>query len=70
MKKITAILSCLLILVSCVALAGCGKQDLTNSKYLGTWVADKTTFQDEETPADEVFEGGWTTVTPSSIPAG
>ena len=60
MKRITAILACLLVLVSCVALAGCGKQDLTNSKYLGTWVADKTRIMNDEANADDVFEGGWT----------
>ena len=60
MKRITAILACLLVLVSCVALAGCGKQDLTNSKYLGTWVATKATLLDQESPIDEAVPGGMT----------
>ncbi len=60
MKKTIALLSCLLILASCAALAGCGKQDLTNSKYLGTWVATKATLLDEETPIDEAIPGGMT----------
>ena len=59
MKKTVALLSCLLILISCVALTGCGKQDLTNSKYLGTWVASRATMLGEEASADEVFSDGW-----------
>ena len=58
MKKTIAILTCLLVLVSCAALAGCGKQDLTNSKYLGTWVATKATAFDEEVAIDEAVPGG------------
>ena len=60
MKKTIALLSCLLILVSCIALAGCGKQDLTNSKYVGTWIANRATILDNETPMDEAFPGGMT----------
>ena len=60
MKKALALLSCLLILASCVALTGCGKQDLTNSKFLGTWIATKATLANEETPVDEVVDGGMT----------
>ena len=60
MKKIIALLSCLLILVSCAALAGCGQQDLTNSKYLGTWVATKISIANEESPIEDTIPGGMT----------
>ena len=56
MKKNLALLLCVVLLLSCTALAACGKQDLSNSKYVGTWKAVSTSLLSAEAAADEVFE--------------
>ncbi len=64
MKKMLAILCCAAIAVSCMLLAGCGGSgtaDLSDSEYVGTWVAQTIdAFGKEETTEDvnEAIEGG------------
>ena len=62
MKRKLALLLCAVLLLSCTVLAACGKQDVSNSKYVGTWKAVNTTFMKESISADEVFSGGFTIV--------
>ena len=68
MKKLLAIICCAAVAVSCMLLASCGgsgSADLSDSEYVGTWVAQTIdAFGDEETTEDvgEVFEGGMTLV--------
>ena len=68
MKKLLALLCCVAVAVSCMLLTSCGgsgSADLSDSEYVGTWVAQTIdAFGDEETTEDvgEVFEGGMTLV--------
>ena len=62
MKNVIAIVSCIAILATIVAFAGCGKTDLANSKYVGTWVGTKVTGFGGEENMDDVFEGGETRI--------
>ena len=55
MKKRIILVLCLL-LAACAILTACGKkepQDLTNSKYLGTWKAVSMKFKDKEEPYED-----------------
>ena len=50
MKKNVAVILCLIMVISCLNLAACGdggKNDLSGSKYLGTWKADHMSLKDE-----------------------
>ncbi len=61
MKKCIAILSCIAILVTIAAFAGCGAgKDLSSSKYLGVWVGTDVTGFGESESMDSVFNGGQT----------
>ena len=62
MKKRIITALCLLMAVSCFVLVGCGSsssssssapQDLTNSKYLGTWKAVSLTMGDKSGAIDQ-----------------
>lgn len=63
-KRLIAIMCCVALALSCVAIAGCGGSgggsdvDLSDSAYVGTWKATKATFQGEEVAAEEVFTSG------------
>ncbi len=56
MKKSVAVILCLVMMFSCLALSACGdggKKDLSGSKYLGTWKAVSMTLKDVEEPFTE-----------------
>lgn len=49
MRRSIAILLSVLLVLSCFALTACGKsEDLSGSKYVGTWKVDSLSFKDEE----------------------
>ena len=63
--RVIAIMCCVALALSCVAIAGCGGNggsseaaDLSNSAYVGTWKATKATFQGEEVAIEEVLTDG------------
>ncbi|MBQ6466605.1 MAG: hypothetical protein IJJ61_01565 [Clostridia bacterium] len=57
MKKALAIILCLVLAGSClVCLSACGKQDLTNSQYLGTWKATSAKFKGEDVDIKEALK--------------
>lgn len=56
MKKNLALLLCIALLLSCTALAACGKQDVSSSRYVGTYKAVSATMMGETVPAEEVFD--------------
>ncbi|MBR3438914.1 MAG: hypothetical protein IKH13_05360 [Clostridia bacterium] len=59
MKKLLAVVLCVVLAGSClVCLTSCGKQDLSQSPYLGTWKATKATFKGEEQDINEVLKSG------------
>ena len=59
MKKILAIVLCVILAGSClVGLTACGKQDLTNSQYLGTWKATGAKFKGEDVDIKEALTSG------------
>ena len=59
MKKIIAVVICLILACSClIGLSACGKQDLSQSQYLGTWKATDASFRDEKQDIDEVLKDG------------
>ncbi len=67
MKKLLTAVLCVVMMASCMLLTSCGgsggSADLSNSKYVGTWVAQTIdAFGEEETSEDinEVMEGGMT----------
>lgn len=48
MRKSIAMLLSVLLIMSCLALTACGKtEDLSGSKYVGTWKVDSLSFKDE-----------------------
>ena len=57
MKKKLSVFVCLLMVLTCLALTACGgKQNLSNSKYLGTWKAANITMGEEsEDFEDEIL---------------
>lgn len=56
MKRKTAVFLCIVMIASCVLLGACGgKQDLSNSKYVGTWKAESISAFGEESS----LEGDW-----------
>ena len=59
MKRIS-VLVCLLSVMMCLLLAGCGAKensDVSNSQYVGTWKGEKLTAAGQEVTAQEVFGG-------------
>ena len=67
MKKLLTAVLCVAMMASCMLLTGCGgsggSADLSDSEYVGTWVAKTIdAFGDEETTEniDEALEGGMT----------
>lgn len=59
MKKLLAVVLCVVLAGSClVCFSSCGKQDLSQSPYLGTWKATKATFKGEEQDINEVLKSG------------
>lgn len=60
MKKTLTILCALIITISCIALAGCGKggngTDASDSPYLGTWKAVTAEALGQEVPIAEVLD--------------
>ena len=59
MKRIS-VLVCLLSVMICLLLAGCGAKensDVSNSQYVGTWKGEKLTAAGQEVTAQEVFGG-------------
>ena len=65
MRKIYAVLFCVAIVASCLLLASCGSSDMSDSEFVGTWVAQTIdAFGESETTTDinEVLEGGMTIV--------
>ena len=65
MKKVFSGLFCVAIVASCLLLAGCGGADMSDSEFVGTWVAQTIdAFGETETTTDisEVLEGGMTMV--------
>ena len=66
MAKKLSFLLCMILLVSCFALSGCGSQksaDLSGSKYLGTWVISSMSFLDESESVGESDDLGKVTLT-------
>ena len=68
--RVIAIMCCVALALSCVAIAGCGGNsgssdtaDLSNSAYVGTWKVTKAIYNGEEVPASEVFKNGDVTMT-------
>ncbi len=63
MKKIRAIMTCLLSVFLCVILVGCSgekeNKDVSNSKYVGTWKVVKIEAMGKEATAEEVFGGDY-----------
>ena len=56
MKRIVSLVVLLLMVSVMLLLAGCGgnsKADLSKSKYVGTWKAEKMTLKDESEPLSE-----------------
>ncbi len=47
MKKAIGLLLCVILTVCSIALFGCGSEDLSDSKYVGTWKASTLAIQDE-----------------------
>ena len=64
MKKTAVLLLCLALAVSCLALTACGgssaPQDLSQSKYVGTWKAVDVSMGDKKETSEEVFSEGFT----------
>ena len=64
MKKVLTVVLCVAVMASCMILTSCGgSADLSDSKYVGTWVAQTIdAFGKEETTEEigEVMEGGMT----------
>ena len=65
MKKTLAIFCCAAIAVSCMLLAGCGgsSADLSDSEYVGTWVALTIDAFGQEETTEDVSEALDTTMT-------
>ncbi|MBP3892735.1 MAG: hypothetical protein J6D34_01690 [Atopobiaceae bacterium] len=66
-KKVLALVCSLAMVFACVLLVGCGgssggNADVSNSKYVGTWVGKSASFMGEEADMAEVSEGGFTLV--------
>lgn len=63
MKKIRAIMTCLLSVFLCVILVGCSSEkenkDVSNSQYVGTWKVVKIEAMGKEATAEEVFGGDY-----------
>ena len=63
MKKIRAIMTCLLSVFLCVILVGCSSEketkDVSNSPYVGTWKVVRVEAMGKETTAEEVFGGDY-----------
>ena len=59
MKKILAIVLCVILTGACLAcLSACGKQDLSQSTYLGTWKATGAKFKGEDVDIKEALTSG------------
>lgn len=59
MKKTIAVIICLVLAGSClIGLSACGKQDLSQSQYIGTWKATDASFRDENQDINEVLKSG------------
>lgn len=64
-KKFLALVCSLAMVFACVLLVGCGgnsgggNADLSDSKYVGTWVGKSASFMGEESPMEEVSEEGY-----------
>ena len=52
-KRIAALL--FVVLLMGMLMSACGKQDLTNSKYVGTWELDSISMMGESGEFDEAF---------------
>ncbi len=65
MKKALAIFCCAAIAVFCMLLASCGgsSADLSNSEYVGTWVAQTIDAFGQEETTEDVSEALNTTMT-------
>ena len=56
MKKLINVLLSLAMVLLCITLTSCdSKQDLTNSKYLGTWKTGKVSGYGQEGELDEEY---------------
>ena len=57
MKKALSTFLCVVLIVSCFALAGCGSKkgtaDLSGSKYVGTWVISNLSIMEENDSVTE-----------------
>ena len=61
MKRKLALLICMIMVLSCISLTACsfgGDQDLSDSKYVGTWKLSSLSFQDDS----EAFEEDYTLI--------
>ena len=57
MKRAVAVIICVLAAASLLLTACASSQDLSNSKYLGTWKAVSISVLDEKESADDAFGG-------------
>ena len=55
-KKLAILLSLTLALAFALAACGSGSEDLSESKYIGTWVANELSFAGETGEMDSVFK--------------
>ncbi len=55
MKRILAVVLCVLAVAS--VLAGCGKKDMSGSKFCGTWTATTAEYSGVELGVSDIFGG-------------
>ena len=58
MKKIIALLSCIMIMIFCVGLTGCGESEgqYSDSKYVGKWTATQVEINGETNPIGDYLD--------------
>ena len=57
MKKVIAVICCMVMAASCFLMAGCGGTDMSDSKYLGKWQATIAEYGGSKLGVDDALGG-------------